>query len=285
VLIINPEDGPDDTIKPRLEAAGADCTRVHMIEAAVDPETGRRTSRQFGLHELELIIERAKNMEDLKLVIIDPIGSNLGAGTDQNSEISIREALEPLKTLAEKRNIAVVIIAHTRKMEAERADDMVMGSKAFTGLARAVFHLMFDPEDPARRLLVPGKFNLGSEPTGLAFTLNPTAPGALAPSLCWDPTPLNLTADAVLDMRRKGSQQQRGPSAVEIAKNWLEAQLADGPRRSAELAEAAKANEISDSTYHRARRELKLEVTQREREWWTSLPTPPALSDVQTTLS
>ena len=88
---------------------------------------------------------------------------------------------------------------HRRKAESMFADDTAMGSTAFTGLARAVWHLSSDPDDPARRLLVPGKCNQSAQPTGMAFTIegDPVR-------LEWDPDPVDMTADDALSRERVG---------------------------------------------------------------------------------
>lgn len=71
---------------------------------------------------------------DCRLVIIDPVGSFFGVDADSNGDAAVRSALAPIAMLAEKHNCAVLLVMHTRKESSERADDAVMGSRAFTGI-------------------------------------------------------------------------------------------------------------------------------------------------------
>lgn len=79
--------------------------------------------------------------------------------------------LAPLGQLAAERGVAVVLVAHTRKSAADFADDTILGSRAFSGIARSVLHLMSDREDRTRKLLLAGKNNLSVSAPGLVFTI------------------------------------------------------------------------------------------------------------------
>ena len=81
------------------------------------------------------------------------------------------QVLAPLAALAAERGVAVVLVCHTRKAVASFADDMALGRRAFVGLARSVLHLMADPDNEKRKLLLPGKCNLSAPPPGLAFRI------------------------------------------------------------------------------------------------------------------
>jgi putative DNA primase/helicase len=74
VIIFNAEDGADDTVVPRLIAAGADRTRVHIVNAVLQEDgKGRRT---FNLQaDLALLEQEIANIGNVALVIIDPISS------------------------------------------------------------------------------------------------------------------------------------------------------------------------------------------------------------------
>jgi putative DNA primase/helicase len=76
VIILSAEDDAADTIVPRLMAADADCTKVHILETIRKDDEGHRTfNLQLDLPELEKTIDR---LDDVRLVIIDPITSYLG---------------------------------------------------------------------------------------------------------------------------------------------------------------------------------------------------------------
>src|SRR5262245_44800602 len=80
VIILSAEDGADDTIKPRILAAGGDETKVHVI-TATKGEDGKVSSftLQQDLQALERLIDE---IGDVVLVIIDPLSSYLGDRVD-----------------------------------------------------------------------------------------------------------------------------------------------------------------------------------------------------------
>jgi putative DNA primase/helicase len=77
VIVLSAEDDAADTIIPRLTAAGADLSRVHIVSAvATDDHKGRRLfNLQTDLSSLE---EAIAHLGDVRLVIIDPVSSYLG---------------------------------------------------------------------------------------------------------------------------------------------------------------------------------------------------------------
>lgn len=82
VIMFSAEDDPEDTIVPRLLAAGADVSRVRIVEAAKDANGERLFDLQHDLNALEREIERFGNVN---LVTFDPISSYLGSKIDGNS--------------------------------------------------------------------------------------------------------------------------------------------------------------------------------------------------------
>jgi hypothetical protein len=74
-IILSAEDSIDDVLRPRLEAAGADLTRVHALQGvrARDRE-GHSRSTLFSLqYDLELLGEKIVALADASSVMIDPI--------------------------------------------------------------------------------------------------------------------------------------------------------------------------------------------------------------------
>jgi hypothetical protein len=116
VLLIVAEDDKSDTIKPRLEAHGADSKRIHVLQAVcrVTDESGTR-ELAFTLADVAALEDALKQLPDVELVIIDPIGSFLGGDTDTHRDNEVRSVLTPVAKLAEKYGPAVVVVAHRRK--------------------------------------------------------------------------------------------------------------------------------------------------------------------------
>jgi hypothetical protein len=253
-LLICAEDDPADTIRPRLDAAGANCRWVHMLRAAkIVSDDGNERSVAFDLSNVDLIRDALDRLPECKLVIIDPIGSYLGGQVDAHRDNEVRSVLAPLAALAAERGVAVVLVCHTRKALASFADDMVLGSRAFVGLARSVLHLMADPDDEKRKLLLPGKCNLSAPPPGLAFRIVGD-PGRLE----WEPDPLDgIRADDVV-APKESKEAKRGPEPTtrDAAAEWLAELLKDGPMPVADIREQAEAADLGWRTIRRARESL-----------------------------
>jgi RecA-family ATPase len=139
VMIMSAEDGIQDTIVPRLIAAGANTHRVHIVAAASKPDgTGRKT---FSLKtDVDLLEMKAKEIGDVRLIIVDPISAYMG-GSDGNGNVETREVLEPLADMANRLRIAVVAVTHLNKGGGggnQSALNRFAGSIAFRGSTRRI---------------------------------------------------------------------------------------------------------------------------------------------------
>jgi DNA-binding CsgD family transcriptional regulator len=174
-LILSGEDDFGDTIRPRLEALGADLKRIHKIEGRIAKD-GRKS---FSISDIETIRDaidkiRAKGGR-LGLMIIDPIDSFLG-GKNAFRNNSMREAFEGILRLAAEEQFAILGIAHLNKRMTAAAY-RVGGSIAFTAMARSVYLLAKDPQDPERRVMLPLKNNLAKDLTGYEYSIQETVEG------------------------------------------------------------------------------------------------------------
>ena len=220
VLMISAEDDPSDTIRPRLDAHGADCSRVGLMTMISWSDGTKESERMFSLADLPSLETALKTIKGVKLVIIDPIGSFLGKGADSFKDNEVRAVLSPLAQIARKMNIAVVMVAHNRKGSSEFADDTVMGSRAFTGIARIVWHVSKSKDDKDQRLFLPGKNNLAKEDGGLSFRID----GSPA-RLVWDENKMDMTAD---DVARTDNSPEESKSEFNEAEVWLRNRLESG---------------------------------------------------------
>ena len=172
VIFMSAEDGIEDTIVPRLMAAGANLDRVHIVASATKPDgTGRKT---FSLKtDVDLLEAKAKEIGDVRLIIVDPISAYMG-GSDGNGNVETREVLEPLAEMANRLHIAVVAVTHLNKGGGggnQTALNRFSGSIAFIAAARAAFAVLEDPENDERRFLLQAKNNLGPKCKGLVFRM------------------------------------------------------------------------------------------------------------------
>jgi hypothetical protein len=257
VILISAEDDPGDTIRPRLDAHYADVRRVHLLSAVRRTDGEGQYERLITLADVDAIRAALERLSDCKLIVVDPIGSFLGGGTDAHRDNEVRGVLAPIAKLAEEFGPAVLVVAHRRKSAGAIADDLALGSRAFTGIARAVWHLTRDSEDKARRLLLPGKNNLSAEGNGLAFSIIGDPP-----RISWERDPVAMNADDALAAENKGREQKPGPDAdaFEAAAEWLAKALASGPRLAKELLDEWKNGEGgSEPTLKRAKKNMGIE--------------------------
>lgn len=266
------EDDPGDTIRPRLDAHGADVRRVHLLNSVRKIDEDGPYERLITLADVELIEQALQHLTDCKLIVVDPIGSYLGGQTDAHRDNEVRQVLTPIAKLAEKYGVAVVAVAHRRKGAADHADDLALGSRAFTGIARAVWHVSRDPRNSARRLFLPGKNNLAIEGDGLAFSID----GEPA-RVHWESTPVTMTANDAVELEASTNHGKRGPQADALheAMSWLKNVLAKGPRLAKELLEEwTQGLGGSGTTLKRARSDLKVEAFRPKvpGAWWWRLP-------------
>ena len=252
VLFLTAEDDPADTIRPRLDAHGADVERVYLLSGAYrDGQRDDVVDLMINLNDVAVIELALKQIPDCRLIIIDPIGSFLGSRTDSHRDNEVRAVLAPICKLAEKYGPAVLAIAHRRKSAATHADDVVIGSRGFTGLARSVWHLTQDPEDDTRKLLLPGKNNLAPPTSGLAYSITsePGLPGIIA----WEADAVEMTASEAMARERDTDGKQ---SATDEAEAYLKDQLGFGPIKTSDLKQQAKKDGFSPRTIERAAKNI-----------------------------
>ncbi|MCL2647108.1 MAG: AAA family ATPase [Phycisphaerales bacterium] len=260
VILVSAEDDPGDTIRPRLDAHNANVRKVHLLSAVRrGGNDGQPYEVMFTLEDVTALESALKAVPDCRLIVVDPIGSFLGGGTDAHRDNEVRAVLAPVAKLAEKYGPAVLVVAHRRKGTGSVADDLALGSRAFTGIARAVWHLTRDKENKSRRLLLPGKNNLAPEGNGLAFHIV----GAPA-SVAWEHDPVDMHADDALAQENGfGEDAKPGPEpdAQNQAVDWLADELTDQQEHPVkDIQDAAKEAGLAWRTVQKASKRLNVKV-------------------------
>ena len=102
VVIVNSEDDASRILIPRLVAAGADLTRVHFPEKALD--------RAYFINQLKHML---RSVPYLRAVILDPITDLIPSS--RNDADQVRAILSGLAGLASELKIAVIVVAHLNK--------------------------------------------------------------------------------------------------------------------------------------------------------------------------
>jgi putative DNA primase/helicase len=278
VIILSAEDDPEDTIRPRLDAAGADLTRCHVIGAVRDRAGDREVLRGFSvLEDVPRLAIALAEISDAALLVIDPITAYLGA-IDSHRNAEVRTALAPLAELAGRYRVAVLAISHLRRSLDGEAILRVSGSLAFVAAARAAYVVTRDPGNETRRLLLPAKNNLGDDRTGYAYTIEPmTLPlGIVTSRIVWAPDLVTMTADEAMAPRTAEASPRRRDMATE----WLRDLLARSPVPVRQIEADAKEAGISWATVRRAADGLGIvaEKTGYEAGWAWRLPDDAAPS-------
>ena len=172
VVILSAEDDLADTIKPRLQAAGADMKQIVSLKAVRRTCDGAENESMFSLAtDMPQLREAIASVENCKLVIIDPISAYLG-NADSHKDAQVRALLAPLSDLASDMGVAIISVAHLNKSNGSKAIYRTGGSIAFVAAVRSAYVVIKDPKDPERRLFMPTKSNLApSDIGGLAYTV------------------------------------------------------------------------------------------------------------------
>ena len=248
-IFLSAEDDAADTVRPRLDAAGADVSRAYILDAVrVQLTDGSLTEKSFNLETDIAALEGVlREHPDVRLIVIDPISAYMG-GVDSHSNAEVRGLLSPLASLAGKHGVAVLAVTHLRKSPGA-AIYRAISSIAFAAAARAAWAVASDPEDVDRRLLLAVKQNLSASAGGLAFRIETQNN---VPRLAWEQGAVALAANDVLG----NVEMQQDQSERREAKEWLKDFLADGPVAVKKIQREAKAAGLSWMTVRRAKEAL-----------------------------
>ncbi len=252
VVLLSAEDDAADTIKPRLEAAGADCTRVHTLQAIREVKSdGSPSERMFSLkRDISALEEMLATLPECKVVIVDPISAYLD-DTDSHRNAAVRGLLAPLAALAAKRRVAIIAVDHLNKNSGEKNSlYRAGGSLGFVAAARAVYIVTKDQDKAERRLLVPIKNNIAKENTGLAYTV--ITGNNNAPVIEWEPEPVRITANEVLATLESEEERTDTEWAVIVLRYVLTA----GPMSAKQVFNECKQAGLSEKQVRRAGKKL-----------------------------
>ena len=240
--MLSAEDDPADTIRPRLEAVGADLERV---EIAADVTL-----------EAERLATMCDELGDVRLITVDPVQAYLPATVNSWKGQDVRLALDPVRQLAADRRIAVVLIQHVNRRADGDPLTRIADSQGIPQLARSVMIWGADPSDPegdhgTSKVLTRVKGNLArSSSTSATFTIAEKAVygGMRAPYLIRGHDAQIAPDDVIADQQTRTARDE----AVE----WLQTLLENGPVAAKDAQRQAREVGISDSTLKRAKTKL-----------------------------
>jgi AAA domain/RepB DNA-primase N-terminal domain/Primase C terminal 1 (PriCT-1) len=271
VLLLSAEDDIEDTIRPRLDAAGTDPHRVHALEAVLDVAMdGGRMRRLPNLARDVNRLDQILAGGEFRLVVIDPVSAYL-SGVDTHRNADLRSVLAPLAELAAHRKVAIACVSHLNKVAGGSALYRTSGSIAFIAAARAAYVVARDPQDETRRLVLPVKNNLAEHPDGLAYRIRQAGNGAAI--LLWDDQPVTVSAEEAL-APVEGDNKRNERSERKEAAEWLREMLDEGPMMAKDLQRHAREAGLAWRTVRRAKKDIGVipKKTEFNGSWHWSLP-------------
>lgn len=258
VLYCGHEDTLEEDVKPAFREMGGDPTRFHAIDALVETSRdGSEKDATFTLTDagLKALREAAGDLRP-KVLIIDPITGHLG-NVDSFRDAEVRSRLMPLARIAQELCIGVVGLAHLNKASQQAVQYRIGSSIAFRAVARAVFYVVRDPEDPEgpRRVLYQDKANGGKPRPPKGYTiLDKDGIGVVA----WDTREVRGTLNDAL--ARPNASQPEDRTLESEAEHLLITVFADmRPQPAKDIQKVAAEAGIKDWTLTRARRKLGID--------------------------
>lgn len=192
------EDGIEDTIKPRLEKAGADCSMIRVID-----ETDKELSMTDDRLEQAIIKTKAR------LIILDPIQVYIGATVDMHRANEIRPVLKHLEIIAEKNNCAIILIGHMNKASGSKSTYRGLGSIDIQATARSVLLVARLRDKPNIRIMAHDKSSLAPARDAIGFEM--TEDNGM---VCIGP--YDITIDELLS-----GNEGRGKKKLDIAESFI----------------------------------------------------------------
>lgn len=263
-IILSAEDDARTTLRPRLDAAGADPNRWAIVES----------KGFFSIaKDSEWLAGQMETRPDLRLIVIDPISAYYGDGIDDNRNAQIRSHLAPLILWAAKYEVALWSVNHLNKQHGQLAMMRGLGSVGLVAAARVAYLVSKDPTKGGQnRLMMPVKMNLAkeSELDGMAFEVVEASNGH--PRIEWQGR-VAMTADQAL----AAADNIDGTSKLEEAVALIEAAVANGPIDAEAMEQSRKEEGVSLASFKRARK-LCPQLRYRQKrdgqgrvvggEWW-----------------
>ena len=247
VIYQTAEDGLGDTIKPRLLSAGADCSRVMVID-----------DNDQALTMMDARLEEAIIKTKARLVVLDPIQGFLGAAVDMHRANEIRPLMKRIAVLAEKYHCAIILIGHKNKNSNGKSSYRGLGSIDFQAAARSVLIVGRIKDEPEIRVVCHVKSSLAPEGKSIAFRLDKDT------GFEWIGE-YDISADDLLSGDNRGQK-------IHAAKEFLKEILASGSVAQTKVAEEAESRGIKKKTLWNAKKELEIDSVKIGNQWFWMLP-------------
>jgi hypothetical protein len=263
VLLVSFEDTAAEILRPRVEAAGGDLSRVHEVvvdRLDIDPVCLPR--------DVDDLVTLATGV-GARLVVFDPIVAALETSLDAHKDQHVRVVLAQLAAFAEEAGCAISMVGHLNKAPSREAYLRIGGSVAFYNAARSVVLVTEDKGDPEMRLVSQAKANYSrTRPVERHRIEEIILPGTLDPETGEPVTTSRMVfvefAEDVDEADLLAPRESAAPTREAEATRFLVRELACGAWcESAPIKGQAEAQGIAERTLQRAVKDLGVEVDRR----------------------
>jgi len=254
VVFLSSEDGIEDTIAPRLEAAGADMARIAGLRSIPDANGNPRVVTIEDIEAIEQMCEKVS----ARLLIIDTLAAHTGRA-NLNNDQAMRRVLLPLSRLAEKIGMAVLIVRHLNKSGSKRSMYRGSGTIGVTGIARCVYLVAKLPDDEKSRVLVKIKNNAAPEDQpSLRFTIAEAG----------ESTRLEWIGESHHNADTLSTNCPEEEDSLEEALTYLSDQLSEGPMEVKRIYSEGRKVGIKRADILRAKLALGAKLLKNENGAW-----------------
>lgn len=238
------EDNANDTIKPRLMQAGADCEKIAFID-----------DEDMNLSLTDKRIENTIRDFNAKLLILDPLQAFVPSDGDMQSASRMRTIMRKLGDVAEKYGCAVVLIGHMNKSSGGKNLYRGLGSIDIAALARSVLMITRDQEHSDIRYMFQIKSNLAADGCAISFTFDEEH------GFQWIGKCTIQKKDALCACKIPKSKKER-------AKEYLKIILSAGDMLSTDVLERMEMLGIMERTVRSAQKELHIKSYRKHKKWY-----------------
>lgn len=236
-----------------------------------------------------LALESAIVAHKITMIVMDPCKGLVPPDFRGNDDVAVRQYLEPIAALCSRRDIVMIGLMHFGKRESSDSGKLILGSVAWSQVARSVISIAEDT-DSDTRVITNTKTNFTAEPRSLEFRIvnvDVNTEGGISTlgAVEW----IGETHKDARDLL--GGDEAAGVDASErtAAEHWLEDYLQlHGPTPSKDVKALAAKEKIGEATLKRAKKKLGIVDTsegfprttiwtlpQLDHSFYTREPTEP----------
>lgn len=260
-LYVSNEHDAAQIILPRFAALHGDPS--HLVVLRTPSQRAVQSPQTRVLDQLDAALERMKNSNPVRLVILDTFETLLGPALGRDS--AHPESLDRLRHLAEHHHCCILLLRHLRRAGPGRpAQSNALGELSHA--LRTEFLAGATPDAPNHPALLHTRSNLAPLAPALSYSI--AADGFRFTGIS------ALTPQDLLAHRPTGA----GLPLRKFAGNWLRLQLGDGSQKQVTLESNALRDGVSIATLRRARFDLGVISTKdgTSGSWFWTLPVTPS---------